>query len=396
MTDKINVLAITGTKSEYNIIYPLLCALNCDPAFNLHLAVSGAHLSERHGYTVDLIEKDGFQISDRIHSLASTDQPVQRCLAVSNLVAGLAQSISRLRPDILLVVGDREESIAIATVGNYCDILTCHIGGGDPVFGNSDDPIRTAVSKLVHAHFTTTENYAQNLLNSGEDSWRVFNIGTPGLDLVLEEPFKSKKYVLEELGLPEKEYVVVIKHPLSSEIFDSAMQMEVTLSALEDFCESSDMLAIVLQGNNDPGSYEMSTRMRVELSPRIVFQQTLPRKLFVNLMRHCKALVGNSSMGILEAPMYGLPVVNIGKRQQGRLNAGNVEFVNYDLDRIKQCLVKACFDEEYRKMVKGLANPYGDGRAAEKFMRYLKQIDLTDKNWVTKSCFFPQVPPSRY
>ena len=389
MTNKKRVVAVTGTKSEYNIIYPLLKALNTSPEYSLGVVVSGAHLSEVHGLTMKMVIKDGFDVVDKVYSLHSTDQPVQRALAVSNLISGLCQSVTRLDPDILLVVGDREESIAVATVGNYCNILTCHVGGGDPVYGNSDDPIRTAVSKLAHVHFTTTENYANNLRLSGEDSWRICNIGTPGLDILLQEKYESKDQVLDKLEIPNADYLVVIKHPLSSEVEQASFQMDVTLSALEAFCFSTGMIAIILQSNNDPGSYSMKEHFESSQKSGIYFKPTQDRTTFVNLMRHAKALVGNSSMGILEAPMYGLPVINIGNRQKGRLNAGNVEFVKYDVDEIVLKIKRACFDETYRENVKKLINPYGDGYAALKFMKFLETINLTDKPWTTKKCFFP-------
>lgn len=390
MKNKIRILAVTGTKSEYNIIFPLLKALEEHNDYILEVIVSGAHLSEPHGFTVEMIEKDGFTVSDKIYSLFSTDKPVQRALATSTLISGLCQTVTRIKPDILLVVGDREESIAVTVVGNYCDILTFHVGGGDPVYGNSDDPIRTAVSKLAHVHFTTTQSYADNLILSGEDPWRICNIGTPGLDILHEEKLLSKDFILNKLDLPNKNYLVVIKHPLSSEVKEATFQMDVTLCALESFCASTDMIAIVLQSNNDPGSFAMVGRVDSSENSSIFFRPTLDRKTFVNLIRHSTTLVGNSSMGILEAPMYGLPVVNIGNRQKGRLNAGNVEFVGYDSVAIIQKLQRACFDEEYREKVKNLKNPYGDGKAAEKFIKFIANIDYKNKEWTTKSCFFPK------
>ena len=177
----------------------------------------------------------------------------------------------------------------------------------------------------------------------------------------------------------------MIKHPLSSEVDRAGKQIKATLKALAQFCETAQLQVVCIPPNSDPGSFEMKAILQqYAKSDWLIATGTLTRSEFVNLMRHTKVLVGNSSMGILEAPHYKLPVVNVGNRQLGRLNAGNVEFVTYDQDQINQSLEKAVFDEGYRQKVKDLVNPYGDGSSIKKIREALESVDLSGEKWHTK------------
>ena len=188
---KLKILAITGIRSEYDILYPVLKKLKESKHFDLSLVVSSAHLSDWHGNTIKKIEEDGFNIVDKLDCLLMTNRNVQRSKGVGILTYALSQTVERENPDFLFVVGDREESIATAIVGNYMNILVAHLGGGDPVFGNSDDPIRMAVSKLSHIHFTTAKQYSENLKNIKEDSFRIFFSGNPALSNIKNTPIKT-------------------------------------------------------------------------------------------------------------------------------------------------------------------------------------------------------------
>jgi len=386
---KIKVLAITGIRSEYDILYPVLRQMQQDPAFDLAVVASSAHLSEWHNFTLRKIEQDGFRIADKIDSLFMTNRNVQRSKGVGMLTYALSQTVEREAPDFLFVVGDREESIATAVVGNYMNVLTAHLGGGDPVFGNADDPIRMAVSKLSHIHFTTAKVYADNLeKNLKEDSFRIFFSGNPALANIKNTPSKSLDEISDYMSfdIRDGKYIVLVKHPLSSEEGDAYEQMRVTLEAMEEFCQKYSYKVVASYPNTDPGSYDILKAVKeFEQKPFIKFNGTLPREYFVNLMKHCKVLAGNSSMGILEAPFYKLPVVNIGNRQQGRLNAGNVVFVKHDRAQIVAELEKACFNQEYIAQVKSLVSPYGDGTAPEIICETLKKIDPKDPKWLVKT-----------
>jgi len=383
---KKKILAITGIRSEYDILYSVLRCLN-ESNFIVKLVVTDAHLSPWHGETIKRIEEDGFDIVDKIDTLFMTNRNTQRVKGVGILTYALSQTVEREKPDFLLVVGDREESIATALVGNYMDTLVAHIGGGDPVYGNADDPIRFAVSKLAHIHLTTAKEYANNLLKIGEEEFRVFFVGNPiytSISWVKDISITEVSKILE-FDIFHGNYGVFLKHPLSSEKEEAHLQMKIALKSVKKFAEKFSFKFIGIYPNTDPGSYDILRAIEEEEDSNLIkFYKTIPRELFVNIMRRAKVLVGNSSMGILEAPFYKLPVVNIGRRQQGRLNAGNVEFVSYNENTIIESIEKAVFDENYRSYLKTLPNPYGDERNAYRVVETLKMINLDNEKWYLK------------
>lgn len=386
---KIKILAITGIRSEYDILYPVIKKMNDDERFEVVIAVSSAHLSDWHNFTVDKIENDGFKIVDKLDSLFMTSRNVQRAKGIGILTYALSQTVEREKPDFLFVIGDREESIATAIIGNYTNTLTIHLGGGDPVYGNADDPIRMAVSKLAHIHFTTTKEYANNLINNlHEDEFRVFFSGNPALSNVQNVEYISKEQISNFLkfDISTKKYIVLIKHPLSSEENSSYDQMKVTLEALEKFCLKYDFNVIGSFPNTDPGSYGILKAIK-EYEDKIFinFFSNIPREYFINIMRNTELLVGNSSMGILEAPSYKIPVVNVGNRQKGRLNAGNVKFVNHKVDEIYSAIEEGCLNENYRKHVSNLISPYGNGDAPQIICNKILEIKPFDIKWLNKN-----------
>ena len=248
------VLAVSGIRSEYDILYPVLRELE-DHSFDVKVVVSGAHISENFGNTVDRIVQDKFVIADRIDTLFATSRLCQRSKGAGLLIYGLSQVVERENPDFLLIVGDREESIATAIVGNYMDKLVVHIGGGDTVYGNADDPIRFAVSKLAHIHCCSAQAYANNLIKLSEDSFRVFHTGNPAYVNIANEEKMDLKEISHLIGidLQDGRYIVIIKHPLSSEVHDAYNQMRITMKVVEEFCGKYNFKAIVIPPNSDPG-----------------------------------------------------------------------------------------------------------------------------------------------
>ncbi|NOT84746.1 MAG: UDP-N-acetylglucosamine 2-epimerase (hydrolyzing) [Methylococcaceae bacterium] len=385
---KKKVLAITGIRSEYDILFPVIDKLRKSNMFEVEVVISSAHLSDFHGLTYKKIEEDGFKIADKIDSLFNTNRETQRSKGVGMLIYALSQTVERVKPDFLLVVGDREESIATCIVGNYMNILTVHIGGGDPVFGNTDDPVRVACSKLAHLHFATTQLYADNLVEHlHEDDFRVIFSGNPALQNIINTPPLDLNELSSYLNfdIADGNYIVLVKHPLSSELDNAAEQMDITLDALNTFAVKHHFKIVASYPNTDPGACDiLNVIKKFESNPNFKFNKTLPRLAFINLLRHTKALVGNSSMGILEAPTYKIPVVNIGNRQQGRLQAGNVEFVAHNKELIVHAVENACFNLDYRNEVSKLISPYSNGDAAEIIVNTLEKINAKDSTYLVK------------
>lgn len=381
------VLAVTGIRSEYDILYSVFKAISKHKDLNLKVAVTGAHLAESFGHTIDEIESDGFEIVDHIESLLSGNKESHRVKGASLQIQGLVQTVLRVKPDFLLVLGDREESITTALVSTYMNIPLVHIGGGDRVVGNADDQIRHAVTKLAHIHLTTNSESKKRVLLLGEQDFRVHNVGNPGLDRLLETKKLSLSQISENLkfNIPENEpYIILIQHPLSSEVKDAYCQMKITLDSIKVL----GIPTIISFPNSDAGGLEIIRAINEFSSlPFVCSFKNIPRLDFVNLLRNAACLVGNSSLGILEAPLLKLPVINVGNRQTGRLHAENVQFVPHQKSAIIKAIKRAIYDDDYISIVKNCKNPYGNGKSSKKIAQIIANT-VIDKNLLVKDITF--------
>lgn len=368
---KIKVLGVTGIRSEYDIMSSVFRAINDHPKLSLELAVTGAHLSDSYGYTIDEIKNDGFVIADRIESLLNGDATSSRVKGMAIQLQGLVQTVARVQPDFLLVLGDREESMTTALVGAYMNIPVAHVAGGDRVVGNVDDQIRHAVTKLAHLHFVTNAESGERIQRLGEQEFRIHDVGNPGLDRLLEVPELTAPELSQKLGfeLADGEpLIVVIQHVISTEADDAYHQMKQTLEAVKRM----GIKTVLSYPNSDAGGQQMIRAIReYEDLPFLYSAKNIPRLEFVNLMRRAGCMLGNSSAGILEAPLLKLPVVNVGNRQKGRLHAENVQFIPHEPNAIVEAVKKALFDVDYRESVKACVNPYGDGKSSARIAQIL-------------------------
>jgi GDP/UDP-N,N'-diacetylbacillosamine 2-epimerase (hydrolysing) len=378
MAEKRKILVVTGARSEYDILYPVLEKLNSDPFFDLQIIVTGAHLSENYGKTIENIERDRFVIADRIYNLINTDEKIGRVISLGNQIPALAQSFNRINPDIILVVGDREEAITVSLTGAYMDLPVAHIAGGDIAKdGNIDNSVRYATSKFAHLHFTILEQHRETLLKLGEDEWRIFTVGNPALDRFVSTEKLSRPEVAEKIGfdLGNEKYMVLIQHPIITDVENEAKNIRQTLDAVVE----SGLKCLINFPNSDAGNFAIIEAYRQYTSqyPNLFLFKNLDRKVYINMLRHASCLLGNSSSGIIEAPSIGLPVINIGSRQRGRVHAGNVIFTDNKKDEILAAIHKSVKDEKYITSMKGLKNPYGDGNSADKIVDVLRSVKLT-------------------
>jgi GDP/UDP-N,N'-diacetylbacillosamine 2-epimerase (hydrolysing) len=372
------ILAVTGIRSEYDIMSSVFRAIEAYPSLNLQLVVTGAHLSDAYGNTIDEIRADGFAIADEIESLLNGDQASFRVKGLAIQLQGLVQTVARIKPDILLVLGDREEAMTTALVGAYMNTPVAHIAGGDRVIGNVDDQVRHAVTKLAHLHFVTNPESKERILRLGEQPFRVFDVGNPGLDRLRETPVLTLSQVGERLNIDlsdDAPFLLMIQHPISTEIENAYEQMRITLEAVAE----TGLCTVISYPNSDAGGQQMILAVQeYENLPNFHVFKNIPRIEFINLLRQTSCLVGNSSSGILEAPLLKIPVVNIGNRQKGRLHSENVQFVDHDKDSIKAAIERACFDLEYRSVLVNCTNPYGDGHSSKRIAQLLASIDLDE------------------
>jgi len=376
---KKKILAVTGIRSEYDIMSSVYKAIEAHSQLDLQILVTGAHLSDSYGHTIDEIKADGFRIVDQVESLINGDSLSARVKGLSIQLQGMVQAISRLQPDMLLVLGDREESISTALVGAYMNIPVAHLCGGDRVIGNVDDQVRHAVTKLSHVHLTTNEDSYNRVLQLGEQPFRVHNVGNPGLDRLLKVPLLNAADLSQKIGFrvaDNEPLLLVIQHVISTEIDFAYEQMRVTLEAVA----ALSLPTVLSYPNTDAGGQQMIHAIDEFSSlPFLHVVKNIPRLEFVNIFRRASCLLGNSSAGILEAPLVKLPVVNVGNRQKGRLHAENVTFVPHSKIDILKAVERAVFDDAYRMQVANCSNPYGDGNSSERIADILSSIVIDDK-----------------
>jgi UDP-hydrolysing UDP-N-acetyl-D-glucosamine 2-epimerase len=374
MTRTIGV--VTTARSDYGIYRPILRKILGDRKLRLMLFVSGMHLSSHFGMTVREIERDGFPIGERVPILLDSDSPEGMSKALGEAVAGFAQAFSTSRPDILLVLGDRFEMFAAAVAAVPLNIPIGHIHGGESTYGAIDDSFRHAITKMSHLHFPSTKTYADRLIRMGEEPWRVTMSGAPALDELRELPPPDPAVFEKKCGakLLQKPLLVTF-HPVTREMNQRKEQVDELLSALS----TVNMPVIVTQPNADSGGRFIQGRFIefVSQHKNAWYVENFGTPTYWDAMRLCAAVVGNSSSGIIEAASFGIPAVNIGTRQDGRVRAGNVIDVTCKRGHIADAVLRAV-SSEFCVSLKGMVNPYGDGHASERIVTKLKSVEIGD------------------
>lgn len=379
---------VTVGRADYGILLPILRRITADPDLALHLIVSGMHLAPEFGRTVSLIRDDGLAIGDQVEMLLASDTPEGIAKSMGLGTIGFAQSYARRRPDLLLVVGDRFEVHAAVSAALPFNIPVAHVHGGESTEGLIDEAIRHSITKMSHLHFASTQAYASRIIQMGEEPWRVMVSGAPSLDhLRTFEPMEPRE--LEEVfgvRLGEEPPLLVTYHPVTLRYERTAGELEELLEAL-DVCEAP---VVFTMPNADTSHRLILPRIKAFISghPHTQLVQSFGTQGYFSLMHWACAMVGNSSSGIIEAASFGLPVVNIGTRQQGRLHGPNVLDVEGRRDAISAAIQKAR-SQEFRDSVRGLPNLYGDGRASERIVGRLRTVELNDallvKRWAAEA-----------
>ena len=368
------ILSFTSTRSDYDLMSGVYKKINEDSTLKLGLIVAGAHLSECYGHTIKYIEKDKLPIVARVESLIDSNSASARIKSASILLQCCIHNVKSFNPDVILFAGDREDVIVAALIGSYLKIPTIHFFGGDHASdGNVDNPIRHAASKLASLHFVSHEIHVKRLLAIGESTNRIFLVGSPALDKFIDEPWIAKKDLLKKLGTENwDDYAIMIHHPILGYEVRAGNYFEEILIALKN----KKIKAFISYPNTDAGNKQtLAIIKQYESNFDFVFFKNLDRALFVNLMRYAKFMIGNSSAGLIEAPMIPLGVVNGGKRQIGRFAAKNVIFVDQGLENIKSGINKV-LSKEFQKSLKQVRSPYGKGNSVEKVLNLLKTIEL--------------------
>lgn len=385
---KRKIVCVTGCRSEYDILYPVLRKLEEDGSFDVSVIVSGAHLSERFGYTVQEIKKDGFRIAGTIHSLLDSDREIGKIKSSGVLMLGLSDSLYRLMPDFVMAAGDREEAIISAVVCTYLGIPFVHLCGGDrtrPKAGDVDEPIRHAVSKLASLHCTMNSTHRARLIKMGEEPWRICNSGNPALDRFKEIKVMPKHEVLKYFGFSaqdiHKPLVFVLQHVISGEAEHGGRHMKSLLEAVTHLTAN----CIINYPNSDMGSRGIIRVINhYGKLPNVRVTKNIPRKEFVNMLRNTDLIVGNSSMALLEGAFLRIPAINVGQRNKDRMNGGNVVFVNTNIAAIKKTAERILSDKSFRAKLRRCDSVYGDGRAAKRIVKTIKALNKTRAELLAK------------
>ena len=381
------IAVITGTRAEYGQLYWILKAIHEDPELTLQLIITGMHLSPEFGKTADVIDNDGFPIAERVEMLLSSDTEEAIALSMGVGVMGFANAYRRLRPDLILVLGDRFEIFAAVAASVPFHIPVAHIHGGELTFGVMDESFRHAITKMSYYHFPATQAYADRIIQMGEAPERVFCCGAPGLDNLLRLDLLQKEQVLEALNLPASQsWGVMTYHPVAGDKQSVEAQINEVLSALQ---KVDDVFWIFTLPNADTGGRIIIRRLEefVKAHPQkgTVFS-SLGQLRYLSLLQYATVMVGNSSSGLTEAPSFRLPVINIGDRQQGRVRAKNVlDIPDCRKEGISTALRKA-LSPEFKTSLQGMTNPYGEGNASQQIVDILKRCSLGPE--VRKKIFY--------
>lgn len=379
---KRKIIAVTGARSEYDLLYTVYRALKEHPAFDFSIIITGPHLSDSFGYTAKYINDDNFTIAGKIFNLVDSNQKVGRVISIGNQIPSLANILHQENPDMVLVAGDREESISVTMVCAYMDIPVAHFFGGDIAKdGNIDNSVRYAASKFAHIHFPTLEEHRQNLLKLGEDDFRIHVVGNPALDRIVATEQLSKQQLFHNLSVESKnidKYGVLIQHPIITQVHLQAEHIKITLDSL---LEIEGLHCFINYPNSDAGFSEIVAayeKYASEYPDRFTLFKNLDRINYINLLRNAEFLIGNSSSGIVEVASIGLAAINVGERQRGRLHGDNVIFTDNNKTQIIEAIHRVLNDTEFKNKVAAKNNPYGDGNSTKKIIDALEKIELND------------------
>ena len=380
MKNKRRLLVVLESRATYGYSKNVMLMMKNFPNLELKTLVTGMHLIPELGNSIDLIRKDNFPVSYTVEMSAKDTDKSSWATALGSAISGYAKAYKQLQPDIILLSGDRIETFGCCIAAAYMGIPIAHIQAGDKS-GHIDDAARHAIGKLAHIHFASCEDSANRLRRMGEQEFRIKNVGAPQLDDIIEGNYKAKNVTINGVTFDlDRSYILLVQHTVLSEINDVSQQITSSLTA----CQASQLPIYWVYPNSDMG-YEkiLSVIAEKENSDNITSLTNIERSTYLTLLANCAVLVGNSSSGILEAPSFKVPVVNIGDRQRGRMQANNIINSSYRQEDIITKIEKALNDQEFKSKCANAVNPYGDGKSSERICSILSDISI-DKNLLDK------------
>ncbi len=377
------ICVISGKRGGFNALIPTMRLIEKDAKLKLQLVLTDMHLSRQFGYTIREAEK-WFKVAETIPLGQKDDSPQSRTEALGEALKKMAGTFAILEPDIVLLLGDRSETVVAAFAALQLRIPIAHIQGGE-ISGNIDGIQRHAITKLAHLHFTETRKAAERVIMLGEEKWRVFFTGAPYVDFIKQKLYSSPDVVQQKFNLqPKEKFLLCLQHPVTTEPEKSYQQMKETIKALRAFPYRS-ILVYPCSDQGYQGIVSVIEQARAE--KKFSIYKNIPAPDFLGLENLASALVGNSSAGIYEAPYLHLPAVNIGKRQQGRERENNVIDVPHEAAAIIKAIERIISSAQFKKQLKQLKYIYGRGDACSKIVKALKEVKLDNKLFEKKLTF---------
>ena len=373
------ICVFTGARSEYGLLKPLMDEIASDKDMLLQIIASGMHLSPEFGLTYKEIEKDGFEINEKIEILLSSDTPVGISKSIGLGLISFSESLQRLKPDMAVILGDRFETLAFAIACYVSLVPIAHLYGGETTEGAFDEGFRHSITKMSFLHFTAIDDYRKRVIQLGESPDMVFNVGALGIDNIKKMRLLSKKDLEQKLNLKFKEHNLLITfHPVTLEEKVSRKQFAELLKAVD---ELKDTMLIFTKANADAEGRRINSLIdeyTAKNKDKGAVFDSMGQLLYLSAMQYVDAVVGNSSSGIIEAPSFNTGTINIGDRQRGRVKSDSViDCKPYFLD-IKKAF-EVLYSEEFQKQLKTAVNPYGNGTAAKKIKSIIKSYKIDDK-----------------
>ena len=373
---KYKICFFTGTRAEYGLLKYLMREILISNQFKLQLIVTGSHLSEKHGYTVKEIYEDGFKIDSQIDINLNDDSNFSTSQSLGELIKKISLVYSEIKPDLIVLLGDRYELMGACLAATIFRIPIAHIHGGEKTEGAFDEGFRHAISKLSHIHFVASEIYKKRVIQLGENHKYVFNVGGLGVEAINKTKFLSKKSLEKELGLKfMKKNLLITYHPLT--LLDDKESKNEIQELLKALSELKDTLQIFTMPNADPGNdYIFKAINKYVKNNKYAFSfASLGQLKYYSCLKQMDALIGNSSSGILEAPSFNIGTINIGDRQKGRLESKSVISIKANYKLILKSINKI-YSKEFTEILKINKNPYGNGESSIKIVEIFKNINF--------------------
>ena len=376
------IAIIAGSRGEYGYYRPIIQEIMQRPTLDYGIVATNMHLLEQFGNSIDEIKKDGFKIDATVYNTFDGYNPTTMTKSLAIFMLQLPEILQSMNADAILIAGDRGEQLQAAIVGAHLYLPVAHIQAGE-LSGNIDGVTRHAIARFAHIHFAANKDAEERLLKSGEQAFRVHMVGAPQLDEITSSFFTPKEELYKKLKLREdKPIFILAQHAVTEEFAQAKSQMIATINALSSF----DAQVVVILSNSDAGSLEIRKAIQTERLPNMFIYSNLPRVDYLGLMNVAKVIVGNSSSGLLEAPSFKLPAVNIGLRQKGRIFGENVICCNHEGEEIVSAITKAT-SPEFRESLESMVNPYGEGNSARRIVDILEKMEINEQLVVKQLTF---------